>query len=760
MPPGRLIQSSILLAITTAPAAGQLANLGLFGGDVRDIATCGSAGSTELFIAVTGRHAVYRCGPDTWEPMMEGPCADIELEADRTPGNAGMLWAVKDGRLFTHKPDAPWDSDGWTLNKGVSRADTLFGHLSGMYIGGDGTIYRTTDGGRTLAPLAAFSNERIRSIAVYNRTLFYVVSGKSLYRCLDDGDGFVTSHIQVVHDGMPAGEILSVAIDPNDPRNAASVSRFFVVCGGKASGLYCTDDAGATWTKMSVEMPPHQAMRLAFVTFRGKPRIIAGPKYSDNFGKTWNDLPETTVATSLGYVNGYPVGTAAASDPNAPDLLYFATNLAIGQWDMTTTGAGEIHHAAGIDSVSVVDIAQVTDDPLARGIVWVVTDRGLAKTMTYPAASDAGDWLFPIQPQGQTVALTAVALHPGDLETVFVGDRGGTIYRTTCGGGGAEYWSAVFSTRNAPFSNRYSTPESVAVTAVRVVARDSTMVYAATAVDGGKYEGGVYRSLNNGTSWDDDLASVNDSRLNLPVNDLAFVDDMVWAAVGHPLDPRPEAKGLYTRLSITGAANWWKLPTGTGLDSQAVLAIDGIQMGSLRVIYAATEQGVFRGRLDSTTAATWSWTSITPNGARRYAALAADPDNPNHVLVAHDDLIWASFDGGATWEQARSSPTAPHDRVLTILYKDLLIGTNSGLLAASKETFDPAGQIRTWAGPPQPTTQPSGTVAILPQGSPQPQPELLPFRLPRIFGLGIADTVGVWLPLLAWLAIARHNRRR
>ncbi|NLE59422.1 MAG: hypothetical protein GX616_13755 [Planctomycetes bacterium] len=759
MPLGRLILSSILFAITTAPAAGQFSNVGLFGGEVRDIAACSTDGSTELFVAVAGHHAVYRCGQTSWEPVMEGPCTGIEIEADRTAGSPDMLWVVKDGRLFTHRLDAPWDKDGWALNKGVSRADTLFGHLSGMYIGGDGTVYRTTDGGRMLSPLAAFSNERIRSIAVYNQTLFYVVSGKSLYRCLDDGNGFVSSSVNIACEGVPAGEVLSVAIDPNDPRNTSTTNRFFAVCGGKASGLYRTEDAGATWTRMPISAPSHQVLGLAFLTFRGKQRMIAGQKYSDDFGRTWSDLPETIVATSLGYVNGYAAGNVAVSDPADPNFVYFATNLAVGQWNMATTKAGEIHNAAGIDGLSVLDIARIPDDALTQSIVWAATDRGLGKTMAYPAVSDGGEWLFPIQPQGEATALTAVALRPGDLETVLAGNRSGTIYRTTTGGSDKEHWSAVFSTRNPPFSTRYSSPESVVVTAIRIVDKDSTIVYASTAVDDGKYEGTVYRSLNNGTSWDDDFGAVSGQSRNMPVNDLVFLDNMVWAAVGNPRDPRPEAKGLYTRLSITGGADWWKLPTGTDLDGQAVLAVDGVQVGSLRVIYAATEQSVFCGRLDGATASTWSWKSIAPNGAQRYAALAADPGKPNHVLVAHDDLIWCSSDGGGTWGVVPSSRTC--DPVLAMLHDHLLIGTNSGLFAASDEAFDPAGRIRTSAAVRRrPTTRPSGAIAGLPPAQPQPQPDLLPFKLPRIFGLGIADTVGIWLPLLAWLAIARHNRSR
>ena len=68
---------------------------------MRDIATLNHGGSTELLIATTGRHGIYRCGSTGWEPVFKDACNVLEIEADSTPGNTGVVWAIINGRLYT-----------------------------------------------------------------------------------------------------------------------------------------------------------------------------------------------------------------------------------------------------------------------------------------------------------------------------------------------------------------------------------------------------------------------------------------------------------------------------------------------------------------------------------------------------------------------------------------------------------------------------------------------------------------------------------
>lgn len=757
MPPSRLTTSAIILCFGAGPAAAQFDNLGLFAGEVRDVAAANIRGSTELLICTTGHQSLYRCGPRQWEPAVAGAGSIGEIEADLTPGNTGTIWAIGEGRLLVHKHTSPWDESGWAAVNGIARADILCGHPSGMYIGGDGVVYRTSDGGQTLSPLATFTSERIRSIAVYNQAHLCVISEGTLHQCRDDGNGFIITSSPVECGGVPITDLVSVAIDPADPHNAATLNRFFVVSNGKTAGLYRTDDTGRSWTRLSVEIQAGRPHPVCFASCKGKRRVFAGRMYSDNFGSSWTEVPGTTAVTNLGLAAGRATGHALAIDPNDANLVYFSTSMALGMWDMTAAKAIEVHGGEGITNVSVIDLAQVATDSATRGIVWAATSRGLGKTLGYPAIVDSHDWLFPVWPQDETTSLTAVALHPGDLDIVLAGDRSGTIYRTTTGGSFAASWAAVFSTRNSPYNGRYTAPEQASITAIKVADANSTVIYAAVAVTEGRFQGAVYRSLNNGSTWDDDFSGVN---LNMPVNDLAILDDMVWAGVGHWQDPQPQAKGLYARLSVAGAANWLKMPTGTDLDSQAVLAVEGVQVGSLRVLYAATDHGVFCGRMDSADGARWSWRTITPNGKHRYAVLAADPDNANRVCVAHDNMIWSTSDGGLNWGLVPSTGAGESDQVLAMLHDDLLIGTASGLFAAAEGVVDPTGRIRTTPASRVPTSRPAAGVAATPQPRPEKNTDLLPFKIPTIFGLGITDTVGLWLPLLAWMAIARHNRCR
>jgi photosystem II stability/assembly factor-like uncharacterized protein len=777
------IPALVLIGLATRPAIGQWTNLGIFGGQVQDITAYDHAGTTEILIATSGRHAVYRLTASTWETVFQTADNGQAVTADLCPSNNGLIWAIIDHKVYTHRPEAPWDDSGWVRNTNITEAETLFAHASGMYIGGDSTVYRSTDGGQTLAPLVTLANEHIRSIALHSPTLFYAISGTTLLRCQDDGNGFTTTPVQVACEGTTVTELAAVGIDSADSRNKTGVNRFFVAGGAPQANLYRTDDGGKTWTRLPLSIEPGQPGYIRFAACRNKRRVFVSGRYSDDSGATWTSLPTAVSTTSLGPVESHPTTRALAFDPHAPNLAYYSTDWAVAKWDLTTATATELLNGDGIEDVAILDIAQVPTDASTKTIVWIASNRGLGKTTIYPETAAGTDWLFPLRPLDETTTPTTVAIHPGDTDVVFAGDNTGTIYRTVNGGQDAAGWTAVFSTRNAPYSTRYSSPEKAVITDLKISTSGapaaagetgsarrsdrgepdlaSATVYAAVAMADRKYEGGVYRSLDNGTTWDDDFASSAGSPLNMPVNSLLFLDNMVWAGVGHPKDPRLDAHGLYVRLSFTGTANWWKMPTGTELDRQSVQVVTGMKNGSVLTLYATTDQGVYRGRLDGAAAATWLWKDITPDDPHPYAALAVNPENAEQVYVAHDNSVWKSSDAGSSWGLLAPSGTPACHQVFSLLYDDLLIGTAAGLFAVHDEMLSPGGSRRVLVGGKKPpTTQPTGTASPGPLADNQDSKRLLPFSIPKIFGLGITESVGLWLPILVWLAITRHNRSR
>ena len=628
-----------------------------------------------------------------------------------------------------------------------------------MYIGGDSTVYRTTDGGRTLSPLATFSSEHIQSIAVYNQTLFCVISGRLLYRCQDDANGFVVTATPLICDENTITHPGVGRDRPRRPSQHLSLNRFYVWSDGQSAGLYRTDDGGQDLDAICRSArQPNGRPAFALPVCETSDACLSETSTPTTSAKRGTRCLRPQPRPRSGLSAGHATGAALAGDPNSPSLVYFATDLAVGQWDMSTAKADEVHRAAGIEDVAIVDIAQIPTDAATQTVIWAATNRGLGKTITYPATADGSDWLFPVRPQDDLTPLTRVALHPGDLDIVLAGDAGGTIYRTTNGGTTPSSWTAVFSTRNAPFNTRYASPEKAAVTAIKVGRQELDHRLRGHR----RRRGQIRRSRLSQPEQRHDLGRRLCGRLRSQPQHAGQRSDVSGqhglgrrrASAGHQVTSQGTLRPAlgHRRGQLVEDAD------GHRTRSQAVLAVEGVKVGGLKILYAATDQGVYCGRLNSSVGSAWSWKAITPDGKHRYTALAADPDNPNRVFVAYDNAIWSSADGGHSWGLVPPSGTPECDQILALRQNDLLVGTASGLFASPDGAANARKPIR---GTPAaaPTSQPA-TVVSAPQQQPTTDKDLLPFKIPTFFGLGIADTVGLWLPVLAWLAITRMNRSR
>ncbi|MGN6682214.1 MAG: WD40/YVTN/BNR-like repeat-containing protein, partial [Streptosporangiaceae bacterium] len=207
--------------------------------------------------------------------------------------------------------------------------------------------------------------------------------------------------------------------------------------------------------------------------------------------------------------------------------------------------------------------------------------------------------------------VVAVAGHPRERNTFYVGSSGGGVWRTTDAGITWRNLSDGFFHRSAVGAIALASSEP---SVIYVGMGESTIRNNASSGDG------VYRSVNGGLTWSHlGLAAtrhISSVRVDPTDSDIAYV-----AALGHAHGPNPE-RGVY-RTRDGGAS--WDLVLHRGEDAGAAdLSIDP---RNPRIIYATVWQG-------------------------RRLPWRLDSGGPGSGL-------WRSADGGDTWEDLSRRPGLP-----------------------------------------------------------------------------------------------------
>jgi len=246
------------------------------------------------------------------------------------------------------------------------------------------------------------------------------------------------------------------------------------------------------------------------------------------------------------------------------------------------------------------------------------------------------DWSFlgpnPI-PLGQTSVnrvpvsgrTIAIAVHPTDPDTVYVGTAQGGLYKSTNGG---TNWTKLFEFQL----------ESLAIGAITIDPVDSSIVYVGTGENGQSADSSLGRGLyiiRNANSASPTIAGP--FRLNSASNDV-FSGRAIGRVVVNPLDHN-------IIFVCTSSATGGNPNTGTVL---------------------VPPRGLYRSTNAQSASPTFDQvqiTGITTPNDRTAIDLAMDPANPDLLLVT---IIGASGDGGIYRTANANDPTPTFTRTLTL----------------------------------------------------------------------------------------------
>jgi photosystem II stability/assembly factor-like uncharacterized protein len=500
-----------------------------------------------------------------------------------------------------------------------------------VYLGtADGVLYRSDDSGETWRrlepgfPLRGMSLDEMRVDAQGRLFVAY-------WEVAGSGGGVARSHdggrtVELLP-GIAGESVRALALAPSSPD---------VVVAGTLTGVFRSDDGGASWRRLSPE--GHQELRhveSVAVDPTDPDVVYAGtwhlPWKTEDGGRTWRLVPAGMIADSDVFT--------LTLDRLAPRTIY--ATACTGIYRSLDAGSRWVK-LRGIPASSRRTRSFV-QDPARPDTLYAGTTEGLW------ASDDAGSSWRLLTP---TLVVNSVVVLPGG--TVLLGSEGAGVLRSADRG---RTWTAS----NEGFSTRFVS---------RIVfSRDGRRVYAGTLGD--RRHGGVFAAPGPGGPWRP-LGPGLEGRevLSLAVagdDVLAGTDDGVFLWAPHP--------GTWNRVRVTAK--------GIDLHPRVtdVLAVTD------QVFLAASSAGLLRS---ADAGLTWDRLGLGLGGA--VTALAAPAGRPAPVVAATPLGVFASHDLGRRWE-----PIAPPFSRTAIHTLAFLPGSESVVFATTpRGLFKSVDGGRSW----------------------------------------------------------------
>jgi photosystem II stability/assembly factor-like uncharacterized protein/phosphoribosyl-AMP cyclohydrolase len=575
---------------------GQWVTLGPDGGSVTALAT--HPGDPAVIYAGTKAAGVFKTtdGGATWAAVNTGltnrdiralgvhPAAPHTVYAGTdcsgSEANRGIYKSIDGGETWSLSDGTACGVYGFAFPPSVP--DTL-------YAAANGTIRKTVNGGATWEPasngLIGFPYSLV--ISPDHPNVLYAGVFGGVFKTEEGGANWTGAMT-----GLPYDAVVALALDPTAPGT--------LYAGTAATGLYKTTNGGMSWVPASDGLPGTQISALA-IDPSDAATLYAGTAvgvFKSTSGDPWTAVNEDAWALAF------------ALHPAAPGTVYAGTAT---QGVLKSVDAGESWSVANA-GLRAVEVRALAFDPTSPDTIYA-GGYTLAGVSAIPSgygvfkSTDGGVSWQPMNSGLTSLAVSALAVHPFDADTVYVGTLEG-VFKTIDGGA---TWSL-------------STAGYVACLAVHPAFPQ--VVYAGIA------GGSLLMTTANGGSW---------FRAGTDPN---FVHDVTALAL-HPTDPNIAYAGTWgggVWKSTNLGQIWTQVNSGLGNLSIRSLALDPTYPDSL---YAGTGgSGIFK-----TTNGGTNWGSLSFSGSYPFA-VAVNPASPTTVYAGTEaGGLFRSTDSGGSWSQ-------------------------------------------------------------------------------------------------------------
>jgi len=645
--------------------------------------------------------------------------------------DAGVVWTP----IFDGQPVASIGalaiapSDPKTIYAGTGESD-----IRSSLSFGNG-VYKSADGGQTWAHLGLDDTRHISRIVVdpqdskvvYVGVLGHVYASnpeRGVYKTVDGGVHWTKSL-----DPGPEAGVSDVTLCSTNPRLLFAGTwhtwrppwSTYAPIDGPGGGLYRSQDAGKTWSRLTGNgLPEGDWGRVGVAVAPDGRRVYAliqakkaGLYRSDDGGSTWalaNSDPRLT--SRAWYFSGITV------DPQNPDVIYMP-NVALyrsedgGKTVSVVRGApgGDDYHQIWIDpknsSALVLGTDQGTTVSLDRGKTWsswynqptaqlyhVITDNQFPYVV-YGTQQDSGSAAVPsrtdhaqITPRDWFPAGGSesgyMALDPDDPNIIYLSGSYGTVSRFNRHTGLSQDvtpWPVSFY-ETAIQQRKYRAPWAPVLL---FSAADPKVLYLGTQF--------VMKTVDGGLHWETispDLTGAAPDAGSQKAQGPATVENAKQRGYGVVFTLAPSAlnRDLIWAGSDTGLIHLtrdggksWNNVTPRGLSDWSKISLIEASHFDPAVAYAAVD----RSRLDDQAPHLYrtrdygaSWQSIADGIPDRafLRAVREDPQSKGLLFAGTELGVYLSFDDGDHWQPLQLNSPTTSIRDLTIHGDDLVVATH------------------------------------------------------------------------------------
>ena len=709
-----LTASVTMLAQETAPRPARYDSGTISGLPARNIGSATMSGRTPAVTAVdeNGRITVFIGAADggVWKSLNSGttfrPVFDKQdvqsigaLALD--PTNAKTVWAGT-GESWMRNTVSIGDGvykstdggDNWT-NVGLKNtehiAKILVNSKDGNSVlvcatgpawsdGGERGVFKTGDGGKTWHNVLAGANAStgcgMLSAAPSDPNTVYASTwdfrrqawtfrsggpGSGIFKSTDAGDHW-TEIAPSASNGLPPKPYgrIAIAVAPSKPNVV------YAMIESKASALYRSDDAGATWKKEDASQ--YMVWRPFYFA-----NIIVDPKNENKLFKVDGPLLlSVNGGKSFSVVSGGAHGDFhdVWIDPANPNIVFTGDDG--GVW-MSKDGGNRWEHIEDLPISQFYHVSIDESNPyhvyggLQDNSSWVGDSSypgGVTNSRWENMYGGDGFWMWE---------------DPADPNYIYAEAQGGEIGRVN-------RWT--HDTRSIKPYARYGEKKLRFNwnTPIQVSPNEKGTIYIGSQF--------LYRSRDHGQSWErisPDLSTNNPEKQKQEESGGVTVDNsaaemnttiysisespkngqVIWVGTDDGNVQVTRDGGKTWKVVIGGNDTWitW-VEASRFNEGTAYVTIDQHMKGNmLPYVQKTTDYGQ-----------TWSILPVQQSGVRGWAhVIKEDPVNPNLLFLGTEFGLWISIDGGQHWAQYKGSgfpDVAVHDFVVTPRENDLVIATH------------------------------------------------------------------------------------